>query len=73
MGRTRYLGLHRILWLFPPVFLAACSTSPYDPINQSPLIRRMDSFFTRGESDAITPPAGVRPQRQKVINPGEAP
>ena len=49
------------------ITLAACSASPYEPINQSGPIRAMDRFFSGGAIDAYTPPAGVRPQRQTEI------
>jgi hypothetical protein len=47
--------------------LTACSSSPYNPINQSGLIRAMDRWFSGGEIDRYTPPPGYRPQRQPEV------
>jgi hypothetical protein len=40
--------------------LTACSSSPYNPINQSGLIRAMDRWFSGGEIDRYTPPPAYR-------------
>ena len=64
---NRHLRLLFVLWL------TACSSSPYEPINQSGPIRALDRFFSGGATDLIVPPAGVRPQRQsEVWNRGQA-
>ena len=47
--------------------LVGCSSSPYEPINQSGPIRAMDSFFSGGRTDRYTPPAGYRPQREPEV------
>ena len=57
----------RLTWVFLlTVLIAACSSDPENTINRSPLIRRMDSFFSGGETDGITPPHA---QRQDIIKP----
>jgi hypothetical protein len=54
----------RLLWLL--LVVTACSPSPLNPVNQTPLIRGLDSFFSGGRTDGETPPQG---QRQNAISP----
>ena len=61
MRRSRVAGLALGL------IAAGCSSSPYEPINQTGPIRAMDRFFSGGATDAYTPPAGYHPQRQKEV------
>lgn len=36
--------------------LVGCSSSPYEPVNQTGPVRSMDSFFSGGRTDYNTPP-----------------
>ena len=40
------------------VSLVGCSSSPYEPVNQTGPVRSMDSFFSGGRTDYNTPPPG---------------
>jgi hypothetical protein len=40
------------------VLLMGCSSSPYEPVNQTGPIRSMDSFFSGGRTDYANPPPG---------------
>jgi hypothetical protein len=63
----------RLTWVFPlTVLIAACSSDPESAINRSPLIRRMDSFFSGGETDGITPPQAQRQDIIKAAHPHPA-
>jgi hypothetical protein len=61
------MRLPRVAGLAVGLIVVGCSSSPYEPINQSGPIRAMDRFFSGGATDAYTPPPGVRPQRQPEV------
>ena len=63
----------RLTWVFPlTVLITACSSDPENAINRSPLIRRMDLFFSGGETDGITPPQAQRQDIIKAAQPSAA-
>jgi hypothetical protein len=41
-----------------PACVAACSSSPYNPVNQTTPVRQMDSFFSGGRTDYPPPQPG---------------
>ncbi|MFL5289122.1 MAG: hypothetical protein ACJ8AW_51270 [Rhodopila sp.] len=47
-----------------PLGIAACSSSPYAPVNQATPVRQMDSFFSGGRTDYQPPPPGYRYERE---------
>lgn len=47
--------------------LAGCSSSPYEPVNQTPPIRAMDNFFRS------LPPRTAPPPAEYGYEPGYAP
>jgi hypothetical protein len=67
--RLKETRMTRLSWggLCLGVTLTACSSNPYNPINQSGLIRAMDRWFSGGETDRYTPPLGYHPQRQPEV------
>jgi hypothetical protein len=57
------MGHRRWLLILLAVSLAGCSSSPYNPVNQTTPIRQMDSIFSGGRTDYPPPPPGYGYER----------